>query len=74
MVCDLRLPVARQICEEKREELRKLEGLLVEAQAAADEKPGDREDAYPSIVQGAAQNRLPDFEEAFQKRRTTSIL
>ena len=64
VVCDLRLPVARQICEEKREELEEARGLLVEAQAAADEKPGDR-DAIQALYK--AQNRLPDFEEAFQE-------
>ena len=36
----------------------------MEAQAAADEKPGDR--VSPSIAY-KAQNRLPDFEEAFQE-------
>ena len=35
VVCDLRLPVARQICEEKREELEEARGLLVEAQAVS---------------------------------------
>ena len=36
----------------------------MEAQAAADEKPGDR-DAIQALYK--AQNRLPDFEEAFQE-------
>ena len=39
-------------------------GVLREAQAAADEKPGDR-DAIQALYK--AQNRLPDFEEAFQE-------
>ena len=64
VVCDLRLPVARQIREEKREELEEARGLFVEAQAAAEEKPGDR-DAIQALYK--AQNRLPDFEEAFQE-------